>query len=841
MPSAAEQKHRLEARFQQIAANFQAVQTTPAGMEPEYVIVFETLGDTVDDVAKAAANVPGLEWLAELDLGEQPPQHGFKDPSDPTKSLSCRVYALLSSQQSIQQLLGLWNTWSANPAETARRGFGPFKNLFQNLKDVRRWNAEDRIAATGILDHLQDLISAGQQALDLEVELWCRAAEPARAAAYDQLATLVARMGGACITQCAVPEILYHGVLVELPADRIRQLVDEVLHRQWGPLLQCEQVMFFRPFGQAKIFLREIDEPPTSLRERLNRTPEPTGTPIIGLLDGLPLEQHMALRDRLVIDDPDDHRSRYGYREQQHGTAMASLIIHGDLTRSDPALQRPIYVRPIYEPQTDWNGQTAELTPRQMLLVDLLHRAIKRIVEGDDGRPVAPDVRVINLSLGNPHQPFDRQFSPLARLLDYLAWKYRLLFLISAGNQTGDITLDVAVEALGELPEGELVSRTLHFLREQQIARRPYSPAESMNALTVGAVHADDSMLRGTDRRVDLLEGARLPSPLSTVAQGYRRSVKPDILFPAGRQLYTPKLATVQKPSEFLAAHSFSAPGQLVAAPGTEPMSLEQTIYTRGTSNATALATRCVGLIHQRVEQLRGEPGGDALNTVDWSVLLKCLLVHGASWGQAAAQLHAVFEDTIRQAHCEDRLRATLELKRLKSRFLGFGEVDPQRCQFCTDQRVTLIGWGKLKAETAHRYVVPIPPAIQALKVPRRLTVTLAWLTPINVRHQNYRRACLWLSVPEEQLGTTTCEVDADGAQRGTVEHRIFEGKKATVVEEGAGLNIDVNCTSDAGDLTDEIPYAVAVSLEVMEPVVVSIYQEVQDRLRQRVGIRPQA
>lgn len=835
-PTAAQQKQRLDARFQQVANSFQNVQTSAVGMEPEYVIVFETIGDTVDDVAKAAAKIPGLEWLAELDLGDNQPQSGFADPRDATRRLPSRLYALLSNQQSIQQLLVLWNAWCSNPAERARQGFGPFKHLFENLKDVRRWNAEDRIAATGILDNLQFLLAAGQQTVQLEVELWCRTADVFRTVAYNQVAALVEGMNGRCITQFALPAILYHGVLVELPAKRVQELVNEVLQQQYGPLLQCEQIMFFRPFGQASVVLREIDEPPTTLRERMAATPPPVGTPFVALLDGLPLEQHVALRNRLVLDDPEDHRARYEYRQQQHGTAMASLIVHGDLGRTEPALRRPLYVRPIYEPQTDWNGMTAEITPQQTLLVDLLHRAVRRIVVGDNGAPAAPDVRVINLSFGNPYQPFDRQFSPLGRLLDYLAWKHRLLFLVSAGNQTGDITLDLGTDEGASLDAGELLSRTLHFLRDQQFARRPYSPAESMNSLTVGAVHTDDSAPRAMDRRVDLLEGARLPSPISTVAQGFRRSVKPDVLFPGGRQLYQQKLATVQ-PTEFSVAQSFSPPGHLVASPGPHPMALEQTVHTRGTSNATALATRCAALIRERLEELRTEPGGDQLGTVDWPVLLKCLLVHGASWGAASEQLERVFEESIRRAHGTDRLRATLELKRLKSRFLGFGEVDPQRCQFCTDQRVTLVGWGKLQADSAHRYQVPVPSALHALKVPRRVTITLAWLTPIHVRHQNYRQASLWLSVPADQLGTSTSEVDADAAQRGTVEHRVFDGRKAKIVDDGDVLNVDVSCTHDAGMLAEEVPYALAVSLEMMEPIQVSIYHQVQERIRQRIGI----
>src|SRR4029450_7659944 len=114
------------------------------------------------------------------------------------------------------------------------------------------------------------------------------------------------------------------------------------------------------------------------------------GSPVVALLDGLPLLQHVALRDRLMLDDPDDFQRNYRPEQQQHGTAMASLILHGDLNRPEPPLQSSLYVRPIYLPQTDLHGRSVELTPTNRLLVDLLHRAIRRMVAGDGGGPGAP-------------------------------------------------------------------------------------------------------------------------------------------------------------------------------------------------------------------------------------------------------------------------------------------------------------------------------------------------------------------------------------------------------------------------------------------------------------------
>ncbi len=87
-----------------------------------------------------------------------------------------------------------------------------------------------------------------------------------------------------------------------------------------------------------------------------------------------------------------------------------------------------------------WN----ERAPDAIIWVDLVHRAVRRVVEGDDDTgPAAPAVRIFNLSIGDRHRLFVHRMSPMARLLDWLAWKYDVLFIVSAGNaHLDDFALD---------------------------------------------------------------------------------------------------------------------------------------------------------------------------------------------------------------------------------------------------------------------------------------------------------------------------------------------------------------------------------------------------------------
>ena len=494
-PSASQQRQRLDAKFRHIAQSFQNVQTGVHGLEPEQVIVMETLGKTVDGLAKAATKIPGLEWLAEMDLDDVEPSYGFYDEEHPEKPLSCRLYAVMSNQQAMDQLLSLWNAW--DPSQRAAPNFGPFKHIFTHLKDVRRWSVQDRITETRVVGYWRERLQLSQSMIRFEIELWFRYNETARNRGYNNIVSLIQGEGGRCVSQAIMPDILYHGILAEAPATFIEALIDQIFSTvDDSQFLRCEDVMFFRPFGQSQFPVVESDGAILPLRERMSGKPLPSGEPIVALLDGLPLEHHAALEGRLLIDDPDDFSRSYQPSQQQHGTAMASLIAHDDLQGDEEALSRPIYARPIFVPSEDFHGQVNEVTPTDQLLVDLIHRAVRRMKEGDSGEEaVAPSVKIINLSMGNRFQPFDRNLSPLARLLDWLAWKYKVLFLVSVGNQSQDITIPVKESEWQQLSEDELVAHTLHAMRNDQIFRRPLSPSEAVNVVTVGAIHADKTGL----------------------------------------------------------------------------------------------------------------------------------------------------------------------------------------------------------------------------------------------------------------------------------------------------------------------------------------------------------
>ena len=151
-------------------------------------------------------------------------------------------------------------------------------------------------------------------------------------------------------------------------------------------------------------------------------------------------------------------------------------------------------------------------------------------------------------------------------------------------------------------------------------------------------------------------------------------------------------------------------------------------------------------------------------------------------------------------------------------------------------------GVSSIGHDEGHLYSVPLPPSLSGQGIWRRLIITLAWFTPINPSHRAYRRAALSFDSPKEvlqQLLVNREESDHNAVKRGTVQHEIFEGEKASIFAEGDILKIQVNCRADAGDLVDVVPYAIVATLEIAEGIDISIYNEIQTRIRPAVPVRP--
>jgi hypothetical protein len=794
---------------------------------PELVLVLEIAG-TVQDFARAVAKVPGLDWMFEWAEEDVNPDDDFygEGRHHEHEPFEGRLFLLGSNQQALAQLLGLWNMHSEQPEAPFARGLAPFKHVFSQLRRIRHWDVSDRVPPD-TRAYWEECVNANIAHVRFEVEAWHFTSAQKNEAARAEIYTRVQELGGQVLRVANLPEIAYHGFLVSLP----REAIATILAGEVPDLLLSDRVMFFRPKAQA--ISDGVNEAAT---EELEPVQGETNKPaVVALLDGLPLANHALLAGRLVIDDPDDWEATYEAKDRVHGTAMASLIVHGDLQQGAQALDRKVYVRPILRPDiTDnYNQRRREQTPDNELLIDLVHRATRRLFEGDgNAAPVAPTIRVINISVGDPARLFSREMSPWARLLDWLAYKYSILFIVSAGNDLSQLTLDTPANSLQGLTDVERSEKAFSSLVSDVVVRRLIAPAESVNALTVGAVHLDSSLHPIVPGRFDLFAAGGL-SPISRIGHGYRRSVKPDVLFPGGRVLYRERFLAGALNSTVEVVTASAAPGQLVALPPLPGQPPTLTCYTRGTSNAAALASRAASRAFDVLEALRAatgapEPGYDA-------VALKAMLVHGASWGDLPDKLLAERPEFSQIANGNARRAAE---KDFVTRWLGYGIANPDRALACAAERATLLGFGEIGPDEGLVFSAPLPPGLAGKKTWRRVTVTLAWISPTNPAHQSYRRAKLWASPPQQELQVKRANsVHEKAALRGTVQHEVLEGEAAVAFADGDRFTCKVNCSSDAGKLEEKVRFAICVSLEVAAGVNINVYEEVRARIQPPVTI----
>jgi len=826
LPDAQQQASRLAPQFQRLQEAMEKqrliLQSTSLGIQPEQTLVLETVG-SVERFINAVKRISGLEWLGELELTDIDPGDGFEDEREPDKKLTGRLFLIMTDQRALAELRRLFDKWRQDPEAPFPKGLASLKHAFRRLRTIRPWDAQDRIRDTGLWEDWKERIENGQETIPFEIELWYRSDPNRRQTAKAYLENVVKTLGGEITSQCVIPEIAYHGVLGRIPFKEVSEVLSQVDALSNFRLFQCEDIMYVHPVGQCAIRMPE-DMTETQNIGELDDRERPKGEPIVALFDGLPLTKHRLLDGRLIVDDPDGFESAYQAGERVHGTAMASLICHGDLNERQVPLERPVYVRPIMQPRRGFDGRFIdEAIPEGILLIDLIHRAVRRLYESDGGEgQVAPSVRVINLSVGDRSRPLDRMMSAWARLLDWLSWKYNILFVVSAGNHPHDVELDVQRTHFPNLTADEREKAVIKALALNTRHRRLLSPAETINGLTIGSAHADASSPSQNFNLIDPFTRRNIPSVYSAHGPGYRRSIKPDILLPGGRQFFREKLGNTHRNAVLETTSFVSPPGQCVATPGAQGR-LDRTWYMRGTSNAAALASRWANRLYGVLEQLRKEFGEQIPSEYD-TVLIKTLLVHGANW----MDIGTLYDSCLRNPQNSRTFREYV------TRFIGYGFADVTKVIACTDQRVTIMGFGKLGDGQAHEFRLPLPPSLSARNVKRRLTITLAWLTPVDSTRQKYRIAHLWFD-PKNSVIPDRINADGRAVQRGTVQHEVLEGEHASDFQDGDAIVIKVNCRADAGAIPESIRYGLAVTLEVAEDI--AIYQEVRDRLYVRIPV----
>ena len=699
----------------------------PTALAPESLLVFELQKSHIA-FARAISTVPGLKIYAE-DIADI-----LTDVGD---DLEGHFYLVLPDQEALRQLLRLWELWLEGGDLGEQHNV--WASVFECLHDVRRWGRIDRVSDEDV-ELLREELEVGDVAeVAIEIELVFNENELDARAQRDDLTNSIVDEGGELLAVSRMPGISYDAVLARLPADSVQRIVD----REEGSLADHAEALFVRPQSEVRITYEHEDG------NLLNvDAVEPRRPAVAAILDAVPVQNHPAFAAHLEYDDPDDLEAR-AVGPRVHGTAMVSLIIRGDLENDGIALERRIHFRPLLFSRINGDREEEVFRPDR-LIVDEVVRAVKRMKEGENGEPpTAPNVIFINISLGDLKRPFYGRLSPWARALDWLAYKYGTLFLISGGNASTLVVAQAASEdeyraLIGE----ERAQVTLAGVRDGMRDRRVLSPAESVNNLTIGAAHNDAIEADETiGYSLDPLPIQRGTSPFSRLGLGFRNAVKPDFVMPGGRlRAQTiigerPVKIRCSLPNRYGGLRVAGSQLDAAGRPGFDA-------WSGGTSGATALATRAAIRIYDALEEAYPEQFMELTNAAK-AMVVKALLAHRCSYcSRVRPFVENVFGPTDARRH--QKRRANVQ------RQFGLGEPDIEEVVACIGNRATLWGAGSVGENDAAEFVVPLPGSMSGRRGLRKLTATVAWFSPIRSGIRAYKSVRLVVQQPYDPVHILT-------------------------------------------------------------------------------------
>jgi len=800
----------------------------PTALLPETLLVFTVSGE-IQNLANALKAIPGLELVGE-DLEEEIADAEEDGDDTPVEDDGENfLYLMLPNQSALSEIERLWRHWEDGDESAFS---APIRNLFDCLKSIRRWSAQDRVSATDAAALSALVLDQPAAPIAVEIELVFRESAAQALVARQMVTKAVADVGGKVLHVSRHPQFSSDAMLVELPAAH----VDLIVQRSEDSLAGLEPIIAIGP--QTSI---SMSSAAAELHEVYAPDQRPGREPLAALFDAVPHLTHDLLVERMQFDDPAGLDAiSIGHR--LHGTAMASLIIHGDLNDLDSfPITRPLYVRPVMYARHA--NSSEEVFPQNRLVVDDFYDAVVRMKEGSaDVPPSAPTVIIVNVSLGDSRRRFAGRLSRWARAIDELSWRYGILFVVSAGNLDLTGLDDLPIPGYADkasfeaAPVSERQSAILKGVASSIRDRSLLAPSESINALTVGALNKD--LVSAKPRRGILPYEAigSLPNPSSAPGLGYARGIKPDILMPGGQERIlaqgTSSGITV-KTLPFDSAHGLKA----AIPPATPSGSNSMASPVGQTSAATALASRTAHRLHDVLEQAYGQ-SFLTLSGRHRALALKALLVHGARWTDVAGKIDEAFGTG---QHWQHR-RANV------TRLLGYGAVDEANVLYCTKTRATAWTVGSIPKTSASVVTLPLPESLAGKTVPKSISATLTWFSPTAPGRRTYKSTRLVLAdIGEDDMGRlgiekSSSQPDVNATRRGTIAHRVFRGPNAAALVTNDGLQFRIQREKDSGAIIDDdIAFAIAVTVETSADL--AIYEEVAARLsiKPTVSVAPPA
>jgi hypothetical protein len=266
------------------------------------------------------------------------------------------------------------------------------------------------------------------------------------------------------------------------------------------------------------------------------------------------------------------------------------------------------------------------------------------------------------------------------------------------------------------------------------------SPAEALNAITVGGITADSDPFPPNPQRTSIGH-KRAPSPFTCLG-GVKSVLKPELVELAGNLAY----------DHGVKQWIDNDPGLRVAT--TSPR-FQQTGKLLGYAYGTSFAAPKVALLAARV--LERYP--DATPN-----LVRALLIQSASPPEGVSECGKI-----------ERLR-----------LCGFGVPDGDKALFCRPHRATLYYEGSIDADEVKLFAIPVPVEFGQVKGRKQLSVTVAYDPPVSVVNRE-RPAGMYLTwrvargdVPDHAVESAIAEDAEREMESASAEDEPPKSKKKT-------------------------------------------------------------
>ncbi|WP_426131682.1 S8 family peptidase [Pararhizobium sp. PWRC1-1] len=801
---------------QSIAAG---VNSNPAFASPDRALVFEVIGP-VEKFVEAVQQI-GFEWLTEDYANAELDVVASSGDGDEDEVVSSLMYVTMPTINGVERLLAMWNRFTSKLS--AGPGEQDWWKVFGYLSAIRPWNATDRIDPATQAFIGRQLQRDPEAAVRLEVDLWFRGDSLLRASAHEGLQAVLDEVGGTIVDFVTIDPIRYQVALVEVPPEEAGGV-----QSRSGVVANADQIMSIRP----QSFFRSNPNPEGGepIVEAEGFEADDLRPAVAAILDGYPMANHRLLAGRVDVEEVDITGAMVPVNRRYHGTAIASLIIHGDLAAGEEPITRRLKAVPILAaPQ----GFSDERLDTDYLPIGLIYRAVQALKQGLNGNPpTGPDVVLINHSVCDSEGSFVRRPSVWARLLDWMSLEYGILFVVSAGNIGREFPTGFADEAAYVAANPvERQAATMLAVEATKGIRGLLSPAEAMNVLTVGALHLDEAG-DCPPGHVDPFPSFGVTNLGSAIGPGINRSLKPDLVEAGGRQL-----ANTEDTGDghVLWPSDTGVLGQKAAAPDPFAGSLSRTSRTTGTSNAAALVTRAGIMVVDALEEMLAGEGLELSSFERRALATRALLIHGSAWRGHGDILERIYPPASAKQWRARRGSIT--------KFLGFGRPDFTRVVAGESNRITLLADDAISHEQLHEYRIPIPASMIGSRELRRIVMTLTWSPPFHPTSIAYRGAALDIVDRDGSRNfwrglKKVIQPHPDDVRRGTVAHFVLEGENSTAFTDSAGLFVGVQARALSANFRESlVPYALAITLEVATTVREDIYASVSAAIK--ATIRP--